>query len=64
MMDLKKLHLSGNQIADITPLNQITNLSELHLSGNQIADITPLNQMMDLKKLELSGPLDRQSRHR
>ncbi len=33
-----KLDLSGNQISDVTPLKDLTQLRELYLSGNQISE--------------------------
>ena len=52
---LQTLDLYGNQIVDITPLNQLNNLKRLVLSDNQIVDITPLNQLDNLKQLMLYG---------
>lgn len=48
-------HFSGsNQISDITPLANLTNLVELNLNRNQISDITPLANLINLTKLEFS----------
>ena len=36
---LQELHLSSNQIADVTPLANLTSLQNLYLSSNQIEDL-------------------------
>ena len=38
-----------NQIADMTPLANLTNLQRLWLSHNQIADVTPLANLSLLR---------------
>jgi Leucine-rich repeat (LRR) protein len=48
--------MARNQIADVTPLAKLTNLTEeLHAGGNQIADIKPLSNLINLRKLTLFG---------
>ena len=51
---LQWLNLYNNQIVDITPLNQLKNLTHLDLVGNQIVDINPLADLNDLHLLWLS----------
>jgi len=48
------LNLVNNQISDITPLSELTNLSRLVLSHNQIIDTTPLAKLKNLESLSLS----------
>ncbi len=50
---LERLDLSGNQIADITPLRDLTNLRVLNVSGNQIRDITAFTSLKGLNELNL-----------
>ena len=52
---LQWLDLYNNRIVDLTPLNQLKNLTHLSLIGNQIADITPLADLNNLDWLWLSG---------
>ena len=52
---IKRLHLIDNQISDITPLAQLTQLTWLYLDANQISDITPLAQLTQLRVLLLGG---------
>ena len=49
--DVTRLHLSGNQISDISPLSGLTELEFLSLGDNQITDITPLKDSVDLEAL-------------
>ena len=51
MRRLQILNLSANQIMDITPLANLTNLTELKVSRNQIMDITPLANLTNLTEL-------------
>jgi len=36
------LYLGTNQISDLSPLSNLTNLQALYLNNNQIVDISPL----------------------
>ena len=45
--------LFGDEITDITPLKDMTQLRVLFLSGNQISDLTPLQGMTQLQRLHL-----------
>ena len=47
------LSLSKNQIADVGPLANLTNLRQLHLNDNQIADVGPLANLTNLESLHL-----------
>jgi Leucine-rich repeat (LRR) protein len=47
------LRLSFNQISDITPLSELTNLRGVWLTGNQISDLNPLSGLTNLQNLEL-----------
>ncbi len=48
-VNLALIDLSGNEIADVTPLSGLTNVQSLDLAGNKIKDVGPLK---DLKKLQ------------
>ena len=53
---MTELNLSNNQISDISPLAQLTQLTKLNLGGaNQISDISPLAQLTLLTELDLSS---------
>ena len=47
------LDLSDNKIDDITPLQNLTQLTKLDLSDNKIEDITPLQNLTQLKFLDI-----------
>jgi hypothetical protein len=49
------LLLQGNQISDLTPLSELTNLHHLDLDNNQITDLTPLKTLLNLEQLYLSN---------
>jgi RNA polymerase sigma factor (sigma-70 family) len=51
--DVTRLDLGGNQITDISPLVELTNLMDLGLWSNQITNITPLRELTNLTKLSL-----------
>lgn len=51
--EIIEIDLSNNQITDITPLKNLTNLTTLGLSANQIIDITPLKNQTNLSDLYL-----------
>lgn len=53
-INLEKLNLRGNNIADITPLMNLEKLRELDLSCNFIRNIEPLNNLQNLEKLDVS----------
>lgn len=48
-----KLYLYGNQIRDLTPLADLTQLRLLSLYGNEITDLTPLAGLTNLTELQL-----------
>ena len=52
---LKTLDLSGNYIADITPVSFVVGLEYLDISNNSINSVLPLMTMTSLKELYLSG---------
>ena len=43
----------NNQIADISFLSSLTNLTKLNLHSNQIVDVSPLSNLTDLEYLQL-----------
>ena len=47
--------MNGSQVSDITPLQNLSDLSFLALGENQISDITPLRHLSKLKTLNLAG---------
>jgi internalin A len=47
------LWLQGNQITDLTPLSELTNLQHLDLGNNQITDLMPLSGLTNLQILNL-----------
>jgi len=51
------LHLSYNQLSDMSPLASLTNLTWLSLAYNQISDISPLASLADLTWLHLGDNL-------
>ena len=51
--NLTELHLSENQITDLSPLEKLTNLTGLDLGQNQITDLTPLEKLTNLTGLLL-----------
>ncbi|MCL2018497.1 MAG: leucine-rich repeat domain-containing protein [Oscillospiraceae bacterium] len=48
-----RLNLSGNQISNISLLENLTDLEELNLSSNLISDISPISELVALKDLRL-----------
>ena len=52
-LNLKRLYLRGNPIADLTPLANLTQLELLHLIGVPINDLTPIQNLTQLKQLYL-----------
>jgi Leucine-rich repeat (LRR) protein len=53
--NVKWLSLFDNQISDLTPLSELTNLETLSLVDNQISDLTPLSELTNLETLSLVG---------
>jgi hypothetical protein len=49
------MDLSGNHIADLSPLSGLKNLEELNLAGNQLSYIDALSNLQQLKRLDLSN---------
>jgi Leucine-rich repeat (LRR) protein len=49
----QSLNLEGNQISDLTPLSELTDLHTLYLHNNQINDLTPLSGLKNLEMLWL-----------
>ena len=49
------LDLSYNQINDLGPLGDLSNLETLDLSGNQIENLQPLTRLKALRRLSLTG---------
>jgi len=48
-----KLDLSDNQISDVSPLKELTNLGKLDLRYNKITDVSPLAGLTNLEVLGL-----------
>lgn len=61
LISLERLYISETpwgdhqNITDISPLTNLTNLTELHLSGNNISDISPLSGLIYLTELNLAS---------
>ena len=53
--NIKNLSLEGNNISDISPLAELTELQVLYLGFNQIKDISPLAGLSKLELLYLDG---------
>ena len=51
---LTSLNLSGNPLADLSGVSQLTHLETLDLSETSIIDVAPLASLVDLKSLNLS----------
>ena len=51
---MESLSLQKNQIRDVSPLAELTNLTTLFLVRNQISDVSPLARLTRLKELHLS----------
>jgi internalin A len=50
---LSMLNLFYNQIVDISPLKELTNIQRLLLERNQINDISPLKELKNIQVLRL-----------
>jgi small GTP-binding protein len=55
LTNLTGLHLSSNQLSDISLLKDLKNLTELKLSINQLSDISPLKALTNLTELNLGN---------
>lgn len=55
LKNLKKLNISGNNISDLSPLENLTNLEYLYINNNDVKDISALSKLKNLKELFLSG---------
>ena len=55
LTNLQTLWLSGNQITDISPLENLTDLEFIALNDNQLTDISPLENLTNLQMLWLLG---------
>ena len=49
------LDISDNQISDVSPLKDLTNLRRLDLDDLQISDVSPLKDLTNLTYLDLDG---------
>jgi internalin A len=56
-ISLEVLDLQNNQIQDLTPIAQYTNIQELYLSNNNITNIDNLSGMTGLTEIDLSSNL-------
>ncbi len=52
-VNLERLLLSENEIADLTPLSQLQKLTFLELDRNRIVDVAPLANLTNLEHLKL-----------
>ena len=52
---LTRLHVSSQDIVDVSPLAALTNLEELGVIHSEVADVGPLAALTGLKRLELYG---------
>lgn len=52
---LKKLHLNGLHISDISPLENLRMLEDLNIGGNSIVDISPLASLTKLRVLNIGA---------
>ena len=57
LSNLQELRLWGNQIEDVVPIANCTQIERLVLSMNQIADVDALSGLHKLEELELSHNL-------
>ena len=51
---LKELYIGGNNIVDITVLEDLKNLKTLNLMNNNISDISMLKNLINLEHLDIS----------
>ena len=57
-INLTKLDLGLNEIPNVAPLKNLTNLTELYLNRNRrISDVSPLKNLTNLRHLTLGGNL-------
>ena len=52
--NLEELHLSSNDISDISPLSGLTKLTELDLGKNAVSNISALSSLTNLEELFIS----------
>lgn len=57
LSELKSLHLSFNEINDITPLVELKKLNTLYLNGNQIDSLDALTELTKLSELGIQKNL-------
>ncbi|MYC59758.1 MAG: hypothetical protein F4X09_06125 [Gammaproteobacteria bacterium] len=50
---MRDLGLSSNDISDVSPLADLTNLRRMNVWGNDIGDISPLSELINLEYLKL-----------
>lgn len=55
--NLRKLKVNENEIADISPLKNLTKLEYLEIQRNRIVDVNPLKNLTNLKFLKLYNNL-------
>ncbi len=53
--NLTHINLSGDRVADLTPIAGLTNLISLSLYNNHVSSLTPLEGLTSLKSLDLSS---------
>ncbi|MCA1031407.1 hypothetical protein LCL95_10265 [Bacillus timonensis] len=52
-INLVEIEMSGNEIADLSPLSNLTSLESILLMDNHITDVSPLAKLSNLKRLGL-----------
>ena len=52
---LKRLYLTGSQIAELEPLKGLTSLERLYLNGTPVADLEPFKGLTSLRDLYVMG---------
>ena len=55
MTNLTSLGLNSNNISDVSPLSELTQLIYLQLFGNNISDVSPLSELTQLTQLGLDS---------
>ncbi len=55
LTSLQTLHLSSNNVTNITPLQDLASLQTLYLDSTRVINIEPLQSLTSLQVLELSG---------
>ena len=54
-LGIQLLDLEDTQVADLSPLKNLSTLKILHLDNTQVADLSPLKDLPELKRLDLEN---------